>query len=324
MLEVDMLVIVCVAAAAIMGLIALLQSGESDVRTAETSVPVYYPVDYVAPATATSGQLRTRLDFPVANAIPPAAREAALAAVSTPPVKQLPDTGPGFITLLGDKWTDGHFYRSLTDFAQDFYGGRWAPENVVSSPAGTRFIVERESDGGPPFSIAEVRSRDLYGYGRYEVIMQPGKGSGLVTAFFTYTGPYVGDPHDEIDIEFLGKDLTKIHFNYWRNGSRGNYKTFDLPFDAGDAPHLYGFEWRPDKVTWFVDGQVYHETELNDRHVPIMPGRLYMSHWTGQPGMQAWHGPPTFQSGVATKVSCVSYTPLGEEARSCSNLKLVN
>ena len=41
--------------------------------------------------------------------------------------------------------------------------------------------------------------------------MQPGRGSGLVTALFTYTGPYAGDPHDEIDIEFLGKDLTKIH-----------------------------------------------------------------------------------------------------------------
>ena len=33
-----------------------------------------------------------------------------------------------------------------------------------------------------------------------------------------YTGPSEGKPWDEIDIEFLGKDTTKVQFNYFTHG----------------------------------------------------------------------------------------------------------
>lgn len=49
--------------------------------------------------------------------------------------------------------------------------------------------------------------------------MKPIAVSGIITSLFTYTGRYDGiqgsEPnHNEIDIEFEGKDTTTVQFNY--------------------------------------------------------------------------------------------------------------
>ena len=49
---------------------------------------------------------------------------------------------------------------------------------------------------------AALDAKAATGYGRYEVVMTAAKGNGIISSFFTYTGPYFGDPHDEIDFEF--------------------------------------------------------------------------------------------------------------------------
>jgi beta-glucanase (GH16 family) len=140
-----------------------------------------------------------------------------------------------------------------------------------------------------------------------------------VTAFFTYTGPWFKSPHDEIDIEFLGADTTKIHFNYFRNGRSIKPATFDLPFDAAAAPRLYAFEWRPDGITWFVEGEAIYSTVPGDPGVPVSPGKVMFSAWTGKPHMQGWHGVPSFRDGSGAAFQCVSFTPLGHDTPKCSD-----
>ena len=56
---------------------------------------------------------------------------------------------------------------------------------------------------------ASYKSRDLYHYGRYDAIMKAARGSGVISAFYTYTGPVFSDPHDEIDFEFLGTQYAR-------------------------------------------------------------------------------------------------------------------
>ncbi len=164
-----------------------------------------------------------------------------------------------------------------------------------------------------------MNSRETFGYGRYEAIMRPARGSGLVTAFFTYTGPTFGDPHDEIDIEFLGSDTTRIHFNYFRNGERGSAATFDLPFDASRTDRLYAFEWRPDGITWFVENEAIYSTVAGDGKVPVAAGKVIFSAWTGKPYMAAWHGEPDFGAKASARFACISFTPLGETGQRCSD-----
>lgn len=75
-----------------------------------------------------------------------------------------------------------------------------------------------DSDGRGGYTGGEWRSKERFGYGLYQVNMKPIKNPGVVSSFFTYTGPSEGKPWDEIDIEFLGKDTTKVQFNYFTNG----------------------------------------------------------------------------------------------------------
>jgi beta-glucanase (GH16 family) len=61
--------------------------------------------------------------------------------------------------------------------------------------------------------------------------MKAAQGSGIISSFFFYTGT----PHDEIDVEFLGKDTTKVQFNYLKNGVGGHEQLISLGFDAASA-----------------------------------------------------------------------------------------
>lgn len=231
-------------------------------------------------------------------------------------------SAPGFITLLGDTLNDAFFYRANYSNPTDAYGGDWAHENIGQSAEGADLSVRRQASRSGPYTGGEMKTLKTYGYGRYEVVMRPARGSGLVSSFFTYTGAYDGNPHDEIDIEFLGLDTTRIHFNYFRNGRTGASATFDLPFDAAEEDHLYAFEWTAEGITWFVDGEPYYKTVEGDAFLPKTPGNIYFNAWTGKPGMAGWHGKPTFESGAAAHYSCVSFSPIGEESRACSDLFL--
>tara|TARA_R110000823_G_scaffold40022_3_gene106608 strand:- start:692 stop:1756 length:1065 start_codon:yes stop_codon:yes gene_type:complete len=231
-------------------------------------------------------------------------------------------SAPGFITLLGDTLNDAFFYRSDYSNPTGHYGGDWAHDNIGQSAEGADLSVRRQASRSGPYTGGEMKTLETYGYGRYEVVMRPAKGSGLVSSFFTYTGAYDGTAHDEIDIEFLGLDTTRIHFNYFRKGRTGASATFDLPFDAAEADHLYAFEWTAEGITWFVDGEPYYKTVEGDNFIPKTPGSIVFNAWTGKPAMSAWHGKPTFESGAAAHYSCVSFSPMGKESRACSDLFL--
>jgi endo-1,3-1,4-beta-glycanase ExoK len=233
--------------------------------------------------------------------------------------KRKPRTG-GFLTRLTVPLEDPIFTASDHGNANAYYGGDWLPENVDARNGGAFLEVKRENHGGLPYTAAEMQSGEQHHYGRYEAIMQPAAGSGLVTAFFTFTGAWFGDPHDEIDIEFLGTDTTKIHFNYFRNGKTNQPAVFDLPFDAAAAPHLYAFEWRPDGITWFVDGVPYYATRPGDPGIPQTAGKVMISTWTGKEITQGWHGKPTFRDGAGSQFNCISFTPMGHETPSCADI----
>lgn len=105
------------------------------------------------------------------------------------------------------------------------------------------------SDGRGGYTGGEWRSKEHFGYGLFQVNMKPIKNPGVVSSFFTYTGPSDDAKWDEIDIEFSGKDTTKVQFNYYTNG-QGNHEYLDhLEFDASQGLHTYGFEWQADHIT---------------------------------------------------------------------------
>lgn len=225
-----------------------------------------------------------------------------------------------FISILGNGLPAERFYISEHSNDDSFQGGDWVRENVVSGPDGLRLDVTATGNPKKPYGLAEVSVLGTYGYGRYETIMRPAKGSGLVSAFFTYTGPYFGNPHDEIDIEFVGKDTSIVELNYFHKGKTGNSARIKLPFDASQQDHLYAFDWKPEGISWYVDGKLIYQTPVNDPHLPKNAGRLFVSNWTGKKELQQWHGAPDFGDRGSAYYSCISYTPLGENTRRCADV----
>ena len=174
-----------------------------------------------------------------------------------------------------DGWTNGSMFNVT-----------WRRGNVTFNDGNMQLIIDKDKapTGGIPYSGGEFRSREFYGYGRYEVCMKPIKNDGVVSSFFTYTGPSDNNPWDEIDIEFLGKDTTIVQFNYFTD-SRGNHEHIhQLGFDAAEDFHTYAFEWHEDKIVWFVDDvEVYSATES----IPVTKSKIMMNAWCGT-GVDGW------------------------------------
>lgn len=180
----------------------------------------------------------------------------------------------------------------------------WNTENVEFVDDVARMKISEipegtESQWGDYYG-AELRTNMWYHYGYYSVSMKPSKDSGTASTFFTYTGPY-GEydeegnlhPWDEIDIEFLGKDTTKVQFNYYVNGKGGHEYMYDLGFDASEEFHTYGFLWEEDAITWYVDSEpVYQVTSEDEKPktegLPSTPGRIMLNHWCGTKEAEGW------------------------------------
>ena len=152
----------------------------------------------------------------------------------------------------------------------------------------------------------EARTEHYYGYGDFQVRMKPAKVVGTASTFFTCTGPYDvwyeedgetvkrKNDHDEIDIEFLGKDTTKVQFNYFASGVGGHEYMYDLGFDASLEYHDYGFRWTENDITWFVDTKPVYKVERKNikkgESWPEDPGRIIMNYWCGTQKAASWMG----------------------------------
>ena len=253
--------------------------------------------------------------------------DAAAAIIDTRPVRPAPRVQPRPIrrgSFFSDlrKPLDLNQWRVSThtnENAGAFFGGPWLFENIVQEHDRLILQVKAGENGNRP-TMAELQTRNRYGYGRYEVIMRPSAESGVVSTFFTYVGPYTGDPHDEIDIEFIGKRSTEIEYNYFKNGRKGAHSREPLEFDISDKMNLYAFEWHPDEIIWFVNGEEHYRSPREPSRTPSEPGNIFISAWTGIDRMHAWTGPPRFGDSAQAEYACVSFTPFEGDSYSCADL----
>ncbi len=167
--------------------------------------------------------------------------------------------------------------------------------NVAVLPGGGVALALQDAAGlERPSSCAELQTHATFGYGTYEVRVRAARAHGVVTAFFTYTGPgqKPPQPHDEIDFEFLGKAPQNVQANYFANGVGEHGHDIPLGLDAADRMSDYAFEWTPDAIRWFVDGRLMHEVLRKDgAPYPTTPGKICLSIWNGRgPNMTSWLG----------------------------------
>ncbi|NQV38528.1 MAG: family 16 glycosylhydrolase [Candidatus Marinimicrobia bacterium] len=164
---------------------------------------------------------------------------------------------------------------------------------------------------GQLYRGAELRTLNSYLYGKFETRCKSARGDGLVSSFFTYNDDHPTTPWNEIDIEILGRYDQVIDLNTITWGTSSHIRQNVVSFDPHADFHTYGFEWTPDYVAWFIDGEeVYRQT---GGHIDELyyPQKIMMNLWN--PIYDDWVG--TWDERILPRfayydyVRFASYTP---------------
>lgn len=149
------------------------------------------------------------------------------------------------------------------------------------------------------FLGAEVRSADTITYGRVKARAKLAKGSAVVSSLVTIYTPWPADNWNELDIESLGQDPTKIQLNAMVYTGALPAPTTpvsptqdptvqSLGFDASADFHEYAIEWTPEAARYLVDGELIHTW---DAAIDLMtlPQNILLTIWASNSA--AWAGP---------------------------------
>ncbi|EGC45996.1 cell wall glucanase [Histoplasma capsulatum var. duboisii H88] len=123
-------------------------------------------------------------------------------------------------------------------------------------------------------------------YGKVSARLKTSRGAGVITAFI-----FMSDVKDEIDFEFVGVDLYTAQTNYYFQGITDytNGKNLSVDSNTFSDYHVYSIDWKPDSVTWSIDGKPLRTLLKKDTfdkgdnkyHYPQSPSRLQLSLWPG-------------------------------------------
>jgi GR25 family glycosyltransferase involved in LPS biosynthesis len=163
----------------------------------------------------------------------------------------------------------------------------FSPRNVAVDGHGVAELILREEKSPVRnYTSGSIASRGRFVYGSFVAAIRTAGVPGLVTGMFLHRN----SPRQEIDIEFLGKDPTRMLVNVYFNpgqdgtkleyGYRGTPVLIDLGFDSAVDFHRYEIEWRPDGIRWRVDGRLVHErVNWDPTPVPHLPMQLNVNLW---------------------------------------------
>lgn len=209
--------------------------------------------------------------------------------------------------FVADGWVNGDDF----DCVWSADAVRKVDDTLVLTMAET--TTRAEAAQGRTWACAEVQTHAVFGHGTYEVRMRSARGSGVMSAFFTYTGPYFDDPHDEIDFEFPGARTRTVELNVWRDGSDGpGAESVRLDFDPTADFNDYAFEWTPDALRWYVNGELVGEVTDVER-LPTTPSKIYLNLYNGRGNFVPWLGRFDGRGPAPSmEVAHVAYTAPGD------------
>jgi beta-glucanase (GH16 family) len=149
-----------------------------------------------------------------------------------------------------------------------------------------RLTLQKERTSVREYTSTSICSLESYLYGRFVAEVKPADVPGLITGVFLHRN----SPRQEIDVEFLGRDTTKLLLNVYYNpgdegarmeyGYRGTPVLIDLGFDASEVFHRYEIEWSPASIRWRVDGRLaYERVNWDPTPIPHLPMQLNVNLW---------------------------------------------
>lgn len=169
----------------------------------------------------------------------------------------------------------------------------------------------------------ELRSKEYFSYGCFEIEIKPVSTPGVITSFFLFAGPNDNPKnglgsHNEIDIEFLGVNTQMVQMNFWTNDllyENGHETLVFLDFDAAQDFHHYAISWEENSIEWFVDNKSVLKVmnHINDP-IPNAKGsklRVMANLWAIDSELKEWAGKLklNLDDKIVAKYRNFKYTP---------------
>jgi beta-glucanase (GH16 family) len=167
-------------------------------------------------------------------------------------------------------------------------GGNWNEENQAYDP-GNAYLAdgelilrsEKKTWTGPvnnphhpdaqlgtvtrEYVSAQVESRGKKSwlYGRFECMARMETTHGMLNAIWMCAEDGSWPP--EIDIaELLGNEPWKLYATNHYGGQGANHRmnggSVERDYSLSDGYHLYGVEWEPNEIRWYLDGELIHRS----------------------------------------------------------------
>ncbi|KAI9268886.1 concanavalin A-like lectin/glucanase domain-containing protein [Phascolomyces articulosus] len=171
------------------------------------------------------------------------------------------------------------------------------PTNVqVIEDGGVHLTVKKMDNGSYTSASFGTKRQDIL-YGTFRANMKTTPEPGTVAAFFFFRNNTC-----EIDMESLSRiqNPWKTYFSvqpqiYNEDGSASTLTNdkHTLNFDPTSAFHEYRFDWTPEDITYYLDGE---EANRFSQNIPSEPGRIIINHWTD--GNPNFSGLPSVQDAT--------------------------
>jgi beta-glucanase (GH16 family) len=175
-----------------------------------------------------------------------------------------------------DSFDTGRWIKATHTFPENL--ARFSADNVVVEDGLLKLRVTKVPSGDKPYSAAEIYSLQEFKFGRFEGRIKFCAGSGVVSSLFTYKSD-VEQSWQEIDIEYLGNLPKSIQYNLiYGTLDERKYQphVVTLAYAPTTEFHDYAIEWKPDGITFYIDGeQTHHDVQATIRDAAT----LRMNAW---------------------------------------------
>lgn len=161
--------------------------------------------------------------------------------------------------------------------------GTLSADNVDLSTGMLRLKLTQSVSGALATSTgAEIRSKQLFGYGTYVWVARaastsptPHDAGAAVSGTVTDVFNFINDSQTEIDFEYEGQSPSTLEMtNYSTVAQKQSAST--RVSDADSSFHEYKFVWSAAKIEFYVDGKL---VSTHTEHIPSAPAAVLINLW---------------------------------------------
>ncbi len=188
--------------------------------------------------------------------------------------------------------------------------GTLSAEHVDLSTGMLRLkLTQNVADGLATSTGAEIRSKELFGYGTYVWVARAastsatprGAGSAVSGTVFDVFN-FINDSETEIDFEYQGQSPATLEMTNYSTVSHSQSTSTPVP-GADGSFHEYKFVWSAARIEFYVDGTL---VSTHTEHIPSAPAAVLINLWGTNAA--SFGGPATHGATSYLYVSSFSYT----------------